>query len=454
MASPRNEPVPNIPFFYPSVPQPPGSALQLSSSTPTLFKPITIRGQTYQNRIFVAPMCSYSCAPSGPQIGALTSFHIATLGHYAIKGSSLVFIEASAVSPEGRISPNDSGIWQDEQIEGIRKVADQVHAAGSKLGIQLAHAGRKASTVAPWLGRERGKSIVAGEDVHGWPNGVVGPSPIAWSSEGYAKPNELSEEGIKGIVKAFADAAKRAVAAGVDVIEIHGAHGYLLCSFNSPISNQRTDKYGGSFENRTRICVEVIKAVREVIPADMPLFYRITSTEWMDESEEAKTLGSWDVAQSIQFAKQLPSLGVDLLDVSSGGNHEHQRIQPHLTYQIEIAGQIRKELKQASLPLLIGAVGMITGAEQARDIVQLQKGQYIAEPGTNGDVNFEGSTKAEAEQARDLVQGDDSVADVILVARQFMREPEWVLRVAWRLGVEVQWPIQYGRGKFLKGSVI
>lgn len=227
MASPRNEAVKNIPYFYPQTPIPPGSAVQLSSSTPTLFTPIQIRSQTFQNRIFVAPMCSYSSAPNGQQIGSLTSFHIATLGHYAMKGASLTFIEATAVSPEGRISPNDSGLWQDSQIDAIRRVADHVHAAGGKLGIQLAHAGRKASTVAPWLGRERGKSIVAGEDVYGWPNGVVGPSPIAWSSEGYCKPKELSENDIKQLVASFVDAARRAVAAGVDVIEIHGAHGEL-----------------------------------------------------------------------------------------------------------------------------------------------------------------------------------------------------------------------------------
>lgn len=225
--------------------------------------------------------------------------------------------------------------------------------------------------------------------------------------------------------------------------------GYLLCSFNSPISNQRTDKYGGSFENRVRICVEVIKAVREVIPEDMPLFYRITSTEWMEETEEGKTLGSWDVNESIRFAKMLPSLGVDLLDVSSGGNQESQQIRMHSSYQIEIAGQIRRAVEKNGDKLYIGAVGMITGAEQARDIVQGAK--YSVE---NGDVNFEQSSQQEAEEARDMVQGKDANADVILVARQFMREPEWVLRVAWRLGVDVQWPVQYGRGKFLRGSVI
>jgi 2,4-dienoyl-CoA reductase-like NADH-dependent reductase (Old Yellow Enzyme family) len=225
MPSPLNAGVPNLPFFYPRSPLPVGAATSLKNDTPTLFKPLKIRGQTYQNRIFVSPMCSYSCAPSGPEIGTLTSWHIATLGQYAIKGSSLVFIEASSVLPEGRISPNDAGIWDDSQVKSIRRVADHVHATGGKLGIQLAHAGRKASTVAPWLVKEIGQSVVAGEDVDGWPNSVVGPSPIMWSEQGYYKPKELTKEGIQEIVEAFAAAAKRAVNAGVDVIEIHGAHG-------------------------------------------------------------------------------------------------------------------------------------------------------------------------------------------------------------------------------------
>lgn len=225
MASPLNEPVPGIPYFYPKSPLPPGSATRLNNETPTLFKPIRIRGKTFQNRIFVAPMCSYSCAPSGPQTGALTSWHTATLGQYAIKGCALTFIEATAVSPEGRISPNDCGLWNDNQTEAIKQLADHVHAVGGKLGIQLAHAGRKASLVAPWLGSETGQAAVAGEDVGGWPNDVIGPSAIKWSSQGYADVKEMTVEDIRRVTQSFAQAAKRAVDAGVDVIEIHGAHG-------------------------------------------------------------------------------------------------------------------------------------------------------------------------------------------------------------------------------------
>ncbi|KAH6700546.1 hypothetical protein BKA61DRAFT_647030 [Leptodontidium sp. MPI-SDFR-AT-0119] len=418
MPSPFNKPVPNVPFFMPTSPLPPGSAVNLGPSTPTLFTPLKIRSLTFQNRIFVAPMCQYSTSPYLPTIGALTPYHVVTLGQYALKGSSLVFIEATAVTGNGRISPNDSGLWEDRQIEGVRKVCEFVHSVGGKVGIQLAHAGRKASTVAPWLGRERGKSVVTGEDVGGWPGNVVAPSAIAWSKEGYNMPREMTVVEIKEVVEAFAAAARRATLAGVDVIEIHGAHGYLLSSFNSPISNQRSDSYGGSFENRTRICREVICAVRSAIPASTPLFYRITSTEWMEDSPIAKGRGSWDVESSIRFAKLLPELGVDLLD----------RIMPHTNYQVQIAGRIRRELKISGLPLLIGAVGMITDAEQARDIVQ----------GCDSTDNL----------------GPTAIADAILVARQFMREPEWVLRVAWWLGVEVQWPVQFGRGRFLKGSKI
>lgn len=245
--SPRVDSVPNVPFFYPQSPNPPGAAIELSSKTPTLFTPLTIRGHTFQNRIFVAPMCSYSCAPDGLQKSALTSFHIATLGHYAMKGSSLVFIEATSVTPEGRISPNDSGLWNDEQEAAIRKVADHIHAAGGKVGIQLAHAGRKASTVAPWLGKERGKMIVAGDDVHGWPDDVVAPSAIPWADDGYCYPKELDETRIKSIVQAFADAARRAVRAGVDVIEIHGAHGLCLRNtLTEPCSQQQDTCYAAS----------------------------------------------------------------------------------------------------------------------------------------------------------------------------------------------------------------
>jgi len=233
------------------------------------------------------------------------------------------------------------------------------------------------------------------------------------------------------VVEAFAASARRAVAAGVDVVEIHGAHGYLISSFLSPLSNQRRDAYGGSFENRTRLLVEVVRAVRAVIPAGMPLLVRVSATEWMEEYGAP----SWDVEATIRLATLLPALGVDLLDVSSGGNNERQKITPYNNFQVGIAGRIRAALAAAGVrDLLIGAVGMITEAEAAREIV-------------------EGADAEEQVEIEDE-HGGIAKADVVLVARQFLREPEWVFRVAYRLGVKVQWPVQYHRGQFVKGSKI
>jgi 2,4-dienoyl-CoA reductase-like NADH-dependent reductase (Old Yellow Enzyme family) len=434
----KSVPTPGVPFFIPQTSPAPGSATKLDSTTPTLFRPLKIRDVTFANRVFMAPLCQYSAASSGPAIGSLTPYHVIHLGHPALKGAGLVFIEATSVTYNGRISANDAGLWDDSQIEGVKQVANAVHGVGGKLGIQLAHAGRKASVMPSWKGR-----FVATKEVDGWPDNVVGPSAIKWSENGYALPREMTKEDIKSAVQAFADAAKRAVEAGIDVIEIHGAHGYLLCSFNSPLSNQRTDEYGGSFENRIRFPIEVIKAVREVIPAGMPLFYRITSTEWMEGTEEAKQYGTWEIEQSTEFAKLLAPLGVDLLDVSSGANHEKQQIPQQIDYQVKIARHIRKALKEAKSPLFIGAVGLITDAEQARGIVE---GSSEAELGM--------TEEEEAQKARAVLEGAEPSADAILVGRQIMREPEWVLRVAHRLGVEVQWPVQYDRGKFLPGSRI
>jgi 2,4-dienoyl-CoA reductase-like NADH-dependent reductase (Old Yellow Enzyme family) len=258
----------------------------------------------------------------------------------------------------------------------------------------------------------------------------MGASAIRWG-EGYPMPREMSKGDIKYVIQGFADAARRSVQAGVDVIEIHGAHGYLISSFLSPISNRRTDEYGGSFENRIRLLVDVIKAIREVIPEGMPLLVRVSSTEWMEKQVEE----SWDVESTIRLAKLLPSLGVDLLDVSSGGNNEKQAVTPYNDYQVGIAGRIREELYKSGIKdLLIGAVGMITEAEAAKQIVEKGKGDGLVEiEDENGGI---------------------AKADIVLVARQFLREPEWVLRVAYRLGITVQWPSQYSRGQFVKGSKI
>ena len=374
-------------------------------------------------------MCTYSASN-----GFLTDFHLVHLSAFAYRGASLTIIEATSVLPNGRISPEDSGLWSDAQIASIRRIADFLHSQGQKLGIQLAHAGRKASVCAPWLG-ERGKSTLATAEVGGWPDDVMGASAIPWAETGYAMPREMSVKDIADVVDGFRKSARRAVEAGVDVIEIHAAHGYLLCSFLSPISNQRKDKYGGGFENRIRLLIEVIQATREAIPKGMPLLLRISSTEWMEKSEYPQ---SWDVESTIRLAKLLPALGIDLLDVSSGGNHEKQELSSFNNYQVSIAGRIRSALYAAGIKdLLIGAVGMITEAEAAKTIVE--NGQPTPKAGT---VEIEDE------------QGAIAKADIVLVARQFLREPEWVLRVAHRLGVKVQWPLQYQRAPFIKGSMI
>ncbi|KAG9241637.1 NADH-dependent flavin oxidoreductase-like protein [Calycina marina] len=417
---------PNTPYFTPA--QKPSAGTALSESPPTLFKPIRIRDAEFQNRIWVAPMCMYSA-----DNGKLTDYHLVHLGGLAFRGASLTIIEATSVLPNGRITPQDAGLWEDAQIAPIKKVADYVHSQGQKLGIQLAHAGRKASTSAPWLSKVRGKAVLATEDDGGWPKNVMGPSAIPWSTEGYAIPREMTLEDIADVIQAFKESAQRSVVAGIDVIEIHGAHGYLISSFLSAISNQRTDEYGGTFENRTRLLIDIIKAVRAVIPESMPLLVRVSATEWMNFAPE-----QWDVESTIRLAKLLPALGVDLLDVSSGGNNEAQRIEMHNHFQVGIAGQIRDALRADKITnLLIGAVGLITEAEYARDIVESKT------PSMSGDC-------VEIEDEQDI----KTKADIVLVARQFLREPEWVFRVAFRLGIDVQWPVQYGRAEFQKGSRI
>lgn len=443
-----NHGVPGLPYFTPKHLASPGTlppATKQNVPTPTLFTPLPIRGTTLRNRILVAPMCQYSTASEGPSIGALTDYHVATLGHYALKGAGLVFIEATGVQANGRISPSCPGLWSDSQIPALRRVSDFIKSQGAQCGLQLAHAGRKASTCAPWIagaqrtqGGRRKVSVKADVDVGGWPANVVGPmggQEWAWDgraaddvSGGYWAPRALSEAEIGELVRDWAAAAQRAVKAGVDVIEIHAAHGYLIHEFLSPATNQRTDRYGGSFENRTRLLLDIIRAMRAVMPDSMPLYVRISSTDWLEGTEVGKKYGTWDVESSIRLAKLLPGLGVDLLDVSSGGNHPDQQINMFDTkdYQIKIAARIRSELKKANLNMLIGAVGLITEAEQAKNIVE------------------------EAQAAVKMTEGKEPLADVVLVGRQFLREPEWVLRVAWQLGLDVAWPNQFLRVRFPK----
>ncbi|KAL4907450.1 hypothetical protein BDW74DRAFT_124459 [Aspergillus multicolor] len=416
-----------IPYFTPAAN--PGAALHPEAKeTPTLFRPLKIRDVTLKNRVIVAPMCMFSAEsnPASPSIGALTDFHIAHLGHLAYKGASLIFTEALAVQPNGRISPNDAGLWQEgtesEQFKGLKRVVDFVHSQGGKLGVQLHHAGRKASTVAPPMAFSKGvRSLKADEGVFGWPKDVVGPSggeENKWEpgDVAYWTPRELTVIEIEEIVKAFAKSAETAIKAGVDVIEIHAAHGYLLHEFVSPVTNHRTDKYGGNFENRTRILREVALAIREVIPEGTPLFLRVSATEWIEGQPDAEKYGSWDLEANTQLLKYLPEIGVDLLDVSSGGNHKDQKFHFFTDYQTELAAKLRKEVKAAGTKTLIGAVGFITEPKAAAEIVQ-------------------GADE----------EGSEPKADAVLIGRQFLREPEWVLNAAKKLGVEVHAPMQIGR---------
>ncbi|KAF2276132.1 NADH-dependent flavin oxidoreductase-like protein [Westerdykella ornata] len=463
----HNPGVPNIPFFTPQHAVSPGAPVSnpkndaaAAKKVPVLFTPLTIRGVTLRNRILVAPMCQYSCAAEGPTVGALTDYHLATLGHYALKGAALTMIEATGVQSCGRISPNCPGLWTDAQIPALRRISDFIKSQGSISAIQLAHAGRKASTAAPWLtstlpGAPK-VSLRATKDAGGWPEDVVGPmggDEWTWDGRsstdpegGFWAPRALTVDEIQQLVRDWASAAKRAVQAGIQVIEIHAAHGYLISEFLSLVTNRRTDAYGGYFEGRTRLLVEVVRAVREVIPEDMPLFVRISATEWLEGAEVGRENGSWDVESSIRLAKMLPALGVDLLDVSTGGNHLAQTVKAFATkdYQTRIASRIRKELKKEGLSMFIGAVGLITEAEQARDIVEGGVGNP-AERKVDAEIEEEARAALKMTESSD---GEDLKADVILVARQFMREPEWVLKVAWKLGVEVAWPSQILRVKF------
>ncbi|HEX9199245.1 MAG TPA: NADH:flavin oxidoreductase/NADH oxidase [Acidobacteriaceae bacterium] len=351
---------------------------------PHLFSPVAFRAVTLPNRIVVSPMCQYSSHD-----GFANDWHLVHLGSRAVGGAGLVFTEAAAVLPEGRITPHDLGIWKDEHIAPLARIVDFLHAQGAHAGMQLAHAGRKASMNRPWDGE---RLLSPAED--GWTN-VAAPSAIPFNDR-YAKPHELDAAGIAQVKQAFAAAARRALAAGFDVLELHSAHGYLLQEFLSPLSNHRTDSYGGSFENRIRLLIETVDAVRAEWPADLPLFVRISATEWTD--------GGWDIDQSVALARVLKLHGVDLVDVSSGGNVSGATIPTGPGYQVPFAERIRREAEVAT-----GAVGQITAPAQADQIVRTDS------------------------------------ADLVLLAREMLRDPYWPLHAADALGAEVSWPAQYLR---------
>ncbi|MGZ4499301.1 MAG: NADH:flavin oxidoreductase/NADH oxidase [Nocardioidaceae bacterium] len=348
-----------------------------------LFRPVELRDLTIRNRVWVSPMCQYSATDGVPD-----DWHLVHLGSFARGGAGLVYTEAAAVTPEGRISPADAGIWNDEQQQAWARITSFVHAQGAATGIQLAHAGRKASSAVPWVGR----GPVA-DDAGGWQ--PVGPSELAFPG---LRPDvhALTGPEIDDVVAAFAAAAERSVAAGFDVLEIHAAHGYLLHEFASPLSNQRSDEYGGSFANRVRLHLRVVEAVRSVVPEATPLVVRISATDWVD--------GGWTADESVELSRLLKAAGVDLVDVSSGGNVADAQIPVGPGDQVQFARRVREEAGVAS-----GAVGLITEAKQAEEIVA------------------------------------EGAADVVLLARALLRDPHWALRAAHELGATVDWPKQYER---------
>jgi len=350
---------------------------------PRLFQPLQQRGLALRNRIAVSPMCQYSSVDGMPG-----DWHLVHLGSRAVGGAAVVFTEASAVSPEGRISPQDAGLWNDAQAQAWSRIAHFIDGLGAVPAMQLAHAGRKASTFAPWRGTGE---VPLGEG--GWQ--TVAPSALRFD-EDYPLPVALDAGGIAKVVADYRAAAMRAHEAGFRIVEIHAAHGYLLHEFLSPLSNRREDAYGGGFDGRTRLLRETIAAVREVWPESLPLWLRISATDWVD--------GGWDIAQSVEVSRIAASLGVDLVDVSSGGLDPRQEISVGPGYQVPFAARIRREADVAT-----GAVGMITEPAQAEAIV---------------------------------AQGE---ADMVLLAREFLRDPYFPRRAARALGVEPQPPEQYLR---------
>jgi 2,4-dienoyl-CoA reductase-like NADH-dependent reductase (Old Yellow Enzyme family) len=359
-------------------------------STP-LFDPLSIRGRTIPNRVMVSPMCQYSCGTDG----VATDWHTVHLGSRAVGGAGIVMTEATAVEARGRISPHDLGIWTDEQATALASVAQFVEQQGSIPAIQLAHAGRKASTARPWDGGNRLPPSGAGWE-------PIAPSAIARSGDGEAEqPGEMTESDIESVIDAFRAAAARARDAGFRIAEVHAAHGYLLHEFLSPVTNQRTDQYGGSFENRIRLVEEVTEAVRSEWPAEEPVFVRISATDWLPDRD------SWTIEDSVRLAPRLVDAGADLIDVSAGGIHPDQQI-PNTgpNYQVPLAERIRAETGA-----MVGAVGSITTPEQADAIV------------------------------------GNGRADLAIVGREHLREPYFTLRAARVLDAEdaVQWPIQYRR---------
>ncbi|QRV77882.1 NADH:flavin oxidoreductase/NADH oxidase [Ceratobasidium sp. AG-Ba] len=391
---PLNEPTLGTPYSKDEYPQ--------NKDIPKLFDPITIRDVTFKNRIWVSPMCQYSAVD-----GQMTDWHLVHLGGFAIRGAGSIMFEASAVTPEGRITPEDAGIWSDSHIPQMKRIVDFIHGQGTMVGIQLAHAGRKASTLAPWVQDRRTKaggvgseSSIAREEEGGWEENVIAPSEIPFSAT-YPKPRAMTEQEIDGIAQSFVDAVERCKKIGFDFIEIHGAHGYLIHSFYSPLSNNRTDEYGGSLENRLRLPLRIARTVREAWGPSKPLFFRVSATDWAEGPEKDEKTGewrSWGIEQTVILAKELKKIGVDLIDTSSGGNWVKQKIPIGPGYQVPFAERVKKDVPD----VVVGSVGLITSPQQAEQILQ------------------------------------DGQADVVFLARELLRHADFPIYAAQELGVVVK----------------
>ncbi|KAJ5770667.1 uncharacterized protein N7511_002718 [Penicillium nucicola] len=390
-----NLPAPGVPYYTPAQRPPSGTAT--IENPPKLFDPLTVRGVTFQNRIFLAPLCQYSA-----ENGYATDWHLTHLGGIIQRGPGLALMESTAVQKEGRITPQDIGLWEDGQIEPLKRIIDFAHSQDQKIGVQLSHAGRKASTVAPFVSM----NATATADIDGWPEDVVAPSAVPFNDV-YPQPREMSLAQIQEFKEAFVAAAVRAVRAGFDVVEIHAAHGYLIHQFLSPISNRRIDAYGGSWENRTRLTLEIVDLVRAVIPGTMPLFVRLSATDWFDDMTD-EFPESWTVADSVKLAPILASRGVDFLDVSSGGIHPLQgtSIKSGPGYQAPFALEIKRAVGNS---MIVSAVGGIRTAELAQKLI------------------------------------DDGL-DVIMCGRWFQKNPGLVYSFADDLGVDVKMANQIAWG--------
>ncbi len=350
-----------------------------------LFSSLRLRSQTFRNRIFVSPMCQYSSIDGFP-----TAWHLVHLGSRAVGGAGLVMMEATAVSPEGRISPGDQGLWSDDHAEALKPIVHFIKSQGAAAAIQIAHAGRKASTDAPWRG---GRPLSQAEG--GW--SVIAPSPIPFAS-GHPRPEACRDADLRRVVTDFTQAARRAHEAGFDVLELHMAHGYLLHEFLSPLANHRDDRYGGRLENRLRLPLEVTEAVRKVWPDAKPLFVRISATDWVE--------GGWDIEQSLALARELKTRGVDLIDCSSGGMVADAQIPAGPGFQTPFATRVRTDVGIA-----VGAVGLINEPLQAEQIVRT------------------------------------GLADCVFLGRELLRDPYWPLHAAHALHVDGKWPAQYDRAR-------